>query len=78
MLNLLEVKENLDRELVMAYDNKVLGVNFEKDQEAACSMVRGCKAQLENYGWNEELTKEISKICARNLFKVMFLRCLDL
>ena len=70
LLNLLEVKENLDRELVLAYDHSVRGCNFEKDADVACSLVRSCRAQLENYGWNEDLLKEMSRVCARNLFKV--------
>ena len=56
---------------------RVAGVNFKKDQEAA-ALVRGCKAQLENYGWNEELTKEINKIYERNSFQGnVFEECLQ-
>ena len=70
LMNLLEVKENLDRELVLAYDHQVRGFNLEKDADVACSLVRSCRAQLDNYKWNEDLTMEMTRLCARNLFKV--------
>ena len=72
MRNLLEVKENLDRELVLAYDKTIRKSNFEKDDEMACSLIRSCRAQLSNYSWNEDLTREMTRLCARNLFKVFF------
>ena len=71
IVNLLEVKENLDRELIMAYDHNIRKVDDSKDSDMACSVIRSCRAQLNNYAWNEDLTKEMTKICAKHLFKVV-------
>lgn len=70
LTNFMELKENLDREINMAYDFHIKKNKFQKDKEFAQSTIRSCHAQLKNYNWEEDLTKEMTKLCAKNLFKV--------
>lgn len=72
--NFMELKENLDREISMAYDYNIRKQNFKQDSDFACSLIRSCHLQLKNYSLDSELTKEMTKLCARNLFKVFFFK----
>lgn len=47
MLNVLDFKENLDRELIMAYDKNILKRNIENDDhDFSCSQIRACRAEI--------------------------------
>lgn len=47
---MLEFKENLDRELVMAYDHLILKKNiYEDDEEFNCSQMKACRSEINNY-----------------------------
>ena len=75
MTNLMEIKENLDRELTLAYDFQILKKDFKNNKEYACSQIRSCKAHFENYpNMNEELKINLTKICSKYLYRVKFFK----
>ncbi|KRX04549.1 hypothetical protein PPERSA_04364 [Pseudocohnilembus persalinus] len=71
MLNVLEFKENLDRELVMAYDRNILEKNLKQDADFTCSQIRACRAEIYNYKQqlDEKTEKQMTNICSRFLIK---------
>jgi ferredoxin len=71
--NLLELKQNVDRELIMAYDHQVAKkAVYESDEDYACSALRACSVQYLNYPkWSDELRKQASLSCAKYLMRVL-------
>ncbi|KAL4472904.1 hypothetical protein ABPG72_007781 [Tetrahymena utriculariae] len=68
--NLLELQENLDRELTLAYDHNVEKKDLSQDADFACSQIRACRVQLDNYKkLDNSSKKQISQTCARFLFR---------
>lgn len=73
--NLLELKENLDRELIFAFDDKIL--ERRGDDKFVKTVIRGCRGMVENYEWGIDMKLEMTRMCAKNIFKVfvLFLLC---
>lgn len=69
--NLLELKENLDRELIFAFDDKIL--ERRGDDEFVRTVIRGCRGMIENYEWGNDMKLEMTRMCAKNIFKVLTL-----
>ena len=72
ILNFLELKENLDRELTVAYDYNIRKQDISRDENFVCTQLRACKAQLNNYGeyLTEDLKKNMAAACAKYLLRV--------
>lgn len=69
--DLLDLKENIDRELVVAYDKNIKQRDLEDDETYACTQIRACRRQYENFpNTTEEFKKNLTNICARYLLKV--------
>eukprot|EP01017_Pseudomicrothorax_dubius_P040434 TRINITY_DN6322_c0_g1_i2.p1 TRINITY_DN6322_c0_g1~~TRINITY_DN6322_c0_g1_i2.p1 ORF type:complete len:152 (+),score=26.62 TRINITY_DN6322_c0_g1_i2:61-456(+) len=71
MKNVLHLKENLDRELMMSYDDLLNdGALRRDDKEYACSAIRACRAELNNYGeMNEENVRKATFSCAKYMVR---------
>lgn len=70
--DLLDLKENIDRELVVAYDKNIKETNLEDDEAYACTQIRACRKQYQNYtNTSDEFKKNLSSVCGRYLLKVI-------
>jgi hypothetical protein len=71
MKDILEIKENLDRELTIAYMAQIKKIDLDDDESFACTQIKACRNQYENYyNINEDLKKEMTFNCAKYLMKV--------
>lgn len=71
LFDILELKENLDRELVMAYDQNIRKKDLNDNETFACSQIRACRKQYDNFpDINDELKKNMVNSCAKYLMKV--------
>ena len=69
--DVLDLKENLDRELVMAYDRNIKQVNLHDNESFASSQIRACKKQYDNFsGISDELKRTMVSSCSKYLMKV--------
>lgn len=71
IFDVLELKENLDRELVMAYDHNIKKDNLNDNETFAASQIRACRRQYDNFPQiNDDLKKNMVSSCAKYLMKV--------
>ena len=71
LTDVLDLKENLDRELVMAYDHNIRKKDFKNDDHFAISAIRACRKQYDNFTqFNDEIKKKSAILCAQYLMKV--------
>jgi hypothetical protein len=72
--DILDLKENLDRELMMAYETKIKNKDMRDNETFACSQIRACRKQYENFIHAEdEIKKNLTMTCAKYLMKVNLL-----
>lgn len=72
LTDMLDLKENLDRELIVAYDHNIRKKDLSDNEVYACTQIRACRKQYENFTQiNEELRKNLSLTCAKYLLKVI-------
>jgi hypothetical protein len=72
--DMLDLKENLDRELVLAYDHNIRKKDLTDNEMFSCSQIRACRKQYENFNQvNEDLRKNLTFTCAKYLLKVIIL-----
>lgn len=70
--DMLDLKENLDREFLMAYAHKIKKEPLNEDESFICSQWRACRYQYENLPeLNDELKMNLSSACTKYLAKVL-------
>jgi hypothetical protein len=72
MRSLLDLKENLDRDLTIAYDHAIKKKDIiNDDEEYICSTIRACAVQFSNYPEMSDQNKRKSALaCAKYLSRV--------
>ncbi len=69
--DLLDLKENLDRELIMAYDHNIMKKDLSDNETFASSQIRACRRQYDNLTeLTDELKRPMTESCAKYLMKV--------
>jgi len=75
LFDMLDLKENLDRELIMAYDKNIKKKDLSDNETFARSQIRACRRQYDNFSQaNDELKKTMVNSCAKYLMKVNYRR----
>jgi len=70
LFDILDLKENIDRELVMAYDYNIRKKDLSDNEEFSISQIRACRKQYDNFGeMNDDLKKNLVQSCGKYLMK---------
>lgn len=71
LTDMLELKENVDRELMMAYTHRIKKASLEDDESFVCSQWKACRFQYDNLAnISEEMRFNLASDCTKYLTKV--------